>query len=503
MKSVEISADATRALARAAGRSALWSFAQNSGKHILAFTVFILLARLLDPQAYGLMALATALIALATVFVEQGFGEALVQREHVDDAHFCTAFWMNLGAGAALAASGWLAADAAAALLRQPEAAGLIRWLSPLVLILALGSVHQAILQREMDFKALAVRTLVSISVGGATGVGLAFAGWGVWSLVGQQLAGGLTGLALLWASCSWRPRLTFSIARFGELWRFGRHVVGVRLVDFVNRKSDDLIVGYFLGPAALGIYNLGYQMLVVMEQFLCKGFDALALSAFSRLQGNRELLRKALFTAVELSALLAFPMFLGAIATAPELVAALLGERWAPSSRIIQILACVGMIHAVFHYNHAVFKACGRPALSLKLGLIEAIFNTAAFLVAVRWGVEAVAAAYAVRAYLLAPLALSAVRGLIPFETTDYLRRLAIPLLASVAMMATVVTVKWSVAVYFEAAVPVLLLVALGVAAYAAWLRILSPPLFRMVAGYARPANWRIGGAPSASGAV
>lgn len=465
-------------LAPRAANSTFWSVIQNGGKHAMALVIFVLMARLLDPDAYGAVALAGVVVTLVNALVEQGFNDALVQRDALEPGHLNAAFWLMLCSAGVFATVLFLLAPVIAVALGMPAVAPVMRWLALLFPLQALAIVPQALLQRAFCFRTLTLRTLAALLAGGVVGVWLAMHGAGVWSLVAQQITGAATALIVLWAGSRWRPGIRFSRRHALELYRFSRHVIGFNLLDFLKRKSDDFIIGVFLGPVALGTYSLAYQMLLMMEQLMCKGFDAVALSAFSRMRGDPLALREAFYTVARLSALVAFPAFLGAGLVMPELVAALLGEKWRGAVPVIQVLLLVGALHSVFHYNHAVFKACGRPHLSSKFAVFEALANIALFLLVVHRGIEAVAVAYVAVGFAMAPFSLWAVRDLLGLDVLRYLRQFLVPLGACVLMAAGVMAAEWGIGGQFGSRALLALLIVTGVVSYVASLRLLAPAL-------------------------
>lgn len=424
---------------QAARRGALWAFANNGSRQLIGFIAFLGLARMLTPEAFGVVALGTVFVLLGNLLMEQGLGEALVQHAAPRRLHLDSLFWACLGIGLALLGLVWLGAPWLARMLDQPQLEALLPALALQYPLNALALVPQSILQRRMDFRPLAIRGTLGLGIGCALGLGCAAYGLGAWSLVAQQVGGSAAGALILWASTDWRPRARFSLGHLAGLHRFGRKLVGVGLLDLFNRKFDDFLIGTVLGTTALGFYNVAYQAMLVIEQVVSKGFDALALSALSRLQHDRAALVAALQTAVRYAAALAVPVFLLAILFAEPLIALAFGERWLPAAGVLRILALVGALHTVFQFNHALFKAVGRPDISLRLGAIAAVVNLVGFLVAVRWGIEAVAWAYVLRGYALAPLTLLRVRGLTGLSLGAYLRHL-VPALAGGAAMCAVV---------------------------------------------------------------
>src|SRR5829696_894578 len=194
-------------LQQKAVKGIFWSFVQKWGRAGVTTITFVILSRLLAPEAFGLVALATAFTVFIELFLDQGFGSAIVQREKLDPEHLDTAFWLNvltsiLMTGGLIAVSGLLGA-----LFEEPRLASVLRWLSITLILSGLSSTQISILQRKLAFKEFAIRSMVANAVGGIVGVIMAFSGYGVWSLVGQDVASGVVRAIILWRSSDWRPR--------------------------------------------------------------------------------------------------------------------------------------------------------------------------------------------------------------------------------------------------------------------------------------------------------
>lgn len=406
------------------------------GEQAMRLLVFLVLARLLDPEAFGLVALAGVFIALITTLVDQGFKTAVIQRADLEDLHLDTAFWTNLGLSFVLTGVFVAAAEPVAALLDEAELASVLRWLSLSLVPSALSGIQAGLLQRELEFKALAIRRWVGFAAGGAAGVGAAFAGAGVWSLVIQQIVIAIVGTVVLWQASEWRPRFHFSRTHLNDLFSFGIYVVGTDLVNFVNRRADDLLVGAFLGSTALGYYTVGYRVLTTMTSLITSVVSQVSLPVFSKLQTDLDRLRSAFYTAVYYTSLISFPAFFGIAMLAPEITVAVFGEQWAPSAPVMRVLAFIGILHSVAYYNSSAILAMGKSSWRMGINVANAVGNLIAFSIAVQWGIVAVAAAYVLRAYILFPLPLWAVHKLIHFDLRRYVRQYAPAVLGVLGMV-------------------------------------------------------------------
>ncbi len=433
-------------LRQKAAQGVFWSVIQKWGRAGISVVTFIILSRLLDPEAFGLVALATVFTTFVEIFLDQGFSAAIVQRAELEPDHLDTAFWINILTGLFMTVGGIAASGLIAGFFDEPRLAPVLRLLSITFLISALSSTQVAILQRRLAFKSLAVRSLTATTVGGVVGLGMAFTGFGVWSLVGQDIASGLAGVVVLWRSSDWRPGLNVSARHYKEMFTFGVSVVGNNALNILLRRSDDLLIGYYLGPTLLGFYTIGYQLLLVIIRLVTEVTNTVAFPAFSRLQREPERMRRAFYSVTQYTSLLAFPIFIGLAVLAPELVPAFFGEKWAPSIPVMQILAMIGILQSVFFFNASVIRASGKPLWEFGIMLLNTVFNVLGFLVAVRSGrgIVAVAASFVIVSYLVAPVSYIALRKLIQIDFKTYLWQFVSPLTASLVMVASIMGMKY-----------------------------------------------------------
>ena len=456
----------------------IWSATQNWGTQIFTFLTFLVLSRLLDPKDFGLVALATVFIAFAQIFLDQGFTDAIVQRDQLDQEHLDTAFWTSVLMGGLLTILLIILVEPIAGIFQEPQLAPVLRWLSLAFVFAALSSTQQAILQRQLAFKSLAIRALLSAALGGIVGIGLAFLGFGIWSLVIQNLVNVLVSAIVLWRVSDWRPSLRFSGKHFKDLFLFGLNVVGSKVLDFFNRRSDDFLIGYFLGPTTLGYYTIAYRLLLVLIRLLTSVINTVAFSAFSRLQHDLNQMREAFYTATQYTSLITFPAFIGLSILAPEIIPALFGPNWGPSIPVMQILTLIGILHSVSYFNGSVIKATGKPSWRLGIMFLNAVCNVIGFLFVVRWGIVAVATAYVSIGYLLIPISFVAVHRLIKIDYQTYFSQYKAPLGSSVVMVVVLAGLKYLLGETFGIYLRLLILIPAGILTYLMALRFTAPSL-------------------------
>lgn len=468
-------------LRQKAAKGVLWSLVQKWGRAGISIVVFVALSRMLPPEAFGLVALASAFTFFIELFLDLGFSTAIVQRADLEPEHLDTAFWVGILFGlvmtvATMAASGWIAS-----FFGEPRLAPVLRWLSLGFVISALRSTQTAILQRKFAFKTLAARSMIAQTLGGVLGVAMAFSGYGVWSLVGQDLVSGLVGVAVLWRASNWRPTFRVSRKHYNDLFGFGAFVVGNNALTAVVRRSDDFLIGYYLGPTLLGYYTVGYQLLLVIIKVVTEVTNTVAFPTFSRIQHQPERMRRAFYKVTQYTSLLAFPVFLGLAAVAPDLVPLVFGEQWLPSVPVMQVLSLMGILQSILFFNFSVIRASGKPAWQLRIMLLNAVCSVIGFIIAVRWGIVAVAASFVIVGYLLAPVTYWTVRQLIQIDLRTYLRQFVPSLMASLLMAAVVVGLRYllgdqAMNPYAKLAI----YVASGMLTYAVAIALAAPSIYR-----------------------
>ena len=228
------------------------------------------------------------------------------------------------------------------------------------------------------------------------------------------------------------------------DLFGFGISVLGEKILLFFTRRSDDFLIGYYLGPTMLGYYTIGYRLLLVLIRVVTGITYSVALPTFSRIQHEPERMRRAFYKATQYTSLLAFPAFIGLAALAPELVPALFGKQWTPSIPVMQILALIGILQSVLFFNGSVIKANGKPSWSLGIMFLTTICSVIGFLIAVQWGIVAVAISFVISGYLVAPVSYAALHRLINVDIKTYFQQLLAPLSASFLMVLAILGLKY-----------------------------------------------------------
>ncbi len=378
-------------------RGASWKLTSQILVQVGRVGFVLILARLLTPNDFGLVAMALVITGFVIAFADLGLGAALVQRQTIDERDRSTVFWIGLGAGLVLTVAGIALAVPLAKFYGEPAVQGLMAALSLSFLVTALGATQRALLTREMNFRTLEVSTIAGVYAGGTVGIACASAGAGAWSLVIQQLTNAGVATTVLWLTSSWRPRLICSLASLRSLGGYGGNVLGTRLTYAAQESALPLIIGRSLGSGALGIFTIAYTMVLAPLGRLAIPIGEVLFPAFARLQ--REPARMADFWLRALRVLAAFciPAMSGLVVVAPDLVPLVLGDQWVDAVPVVQILAWVGLLQALAAWNGTILMGLGRANTLFRATSAFLIVYVIAFLVGVQWGIVGTAVAYAI----------------------------------------------------------------------------------------------------------
>lgn len=365
--------------------SLIWKFLERIGTQGVQFVVAIVLARLLAPADFGLIALVTVFIALANVFVQSGFNTALIQKKNADNVDFSTVFYASLAVAALLYGVLFIGAPLIADFYNgQTKLIPVIRVLGIILLMGAVNSVQEAYVARNMMFKKLFYRSVGAIIPSGIFGVVLAYLGYGIWAIVGQQLMNSFLVCVLMWFTVKWRPQLIFSFVRFKGLFSFGWKLLCSALLDTLYRNIRDLVIGKMFTPADLGFYNRGDQFPKIIIANINSSIQSVLLPSLSTVQDDKPRLKSLARRSIRTSAFLLLPMMAGLAAVAKPLTLVLLGEKWLPAVPFIQICCFSYAFWPIHTTNLSAINAIGRSDVFLRLEIIKKCYGLAILALAI-----------------------------------------------------------------------------------------------------------------------
>lgn len=447
-------------------RSSLWSIFGTGSALVSNFVVFALLARLLQPVDFGLVAFAAVFIDLARSMILGSMPEELIRRKKWDETAASTAFWLNLAFALIFPVAIVAITVPLASAYGSAKLADVFLALSFSLLIDGMRGVHEAKLRREFGYKLLAIRTVTASLLGGIVGVLLAFYGFGVWALVASRLVAATLHTSIVLCSARWTPRLVFSRRECGVLLSFGADMMCARFLGQISGKVPDLAIGFVLGPIALAFFYVATRALNLLYQLAIMPLQTTSLSAFSRLD-NATSVRRAYVRLTRTTALVSFPVFFGAAAIAPDFVVVCFGSQWQPSGAVMAALALGVLPATLLTFSQPALIAVGRTRLVLASNLLVLVMNSIVAFAVVSFGVVAVAVAQVVRAHLMAPIGLHMLTKGICLSFGQSLRSVAEPGIAA-GLMATMVVLVRLALDDFPTTIRLTLCVMLGAAVYA-----------------------------------
>ena len=323
--------------------------------------VSVILAAFLGPRDFGVVTIALVYIGFIQMFLEQGLVTALIQRTDLRPQHLNAVFWMNLLLSVTLGGLSVLCSHWWAQLNHLPSLTGIIAALSIGIPVQGLTIVQLALLQKGLDFKSLSIRSNIAVLFGGMVGIGMAFAGFGIWALVGQQLAKDLVALVLLWKVSTWRPGLELSWSHFKDLLSFSVPTFVARLGIFADTQAGVILLGAFFGPVAAGLYRLADRLTSTAMAATTGAIQTASLPEFSRNQGDPRELRKSVLSCIRMSSTLTLPVLAG-LASVSDSLMATLGPQWIPAANVAKIFSILGMILSFAIYTGPLLQAVGKP---------------------------------------------------------------------------------------------------------------------------------------------
>lgn len=373
----------------------LWRFAERCGAQGVAFVVSIVLARLLSPSVYGTIALVTVFTTILNVFIDSGFGSALIQKKDADDVDFSTVFYFNITICVLLYIIMFFCAPFIANFYNDESLVSIIRVLSLTLIISGVKNVQQAYVSRTLQFKRFFFATLGGTVGAAIIGITLAYTGFGVWALVIQQIFNALVDTIILWCTVKWRPKKKFSLKRLKGLFSYGWKLLVSALLETGYNNVRQLIIGKLYSSSDLGYYNKGKQFPNLIITNVNTAIDSVIFPVISSKQNDISEVKRFTRQAIRVSSFVIWPIVIGLAASAETVVRLLLTDKWLPCVPYLQIFCLVYGFLPIHTANLNAIKAVGRSDIFLKLEIIKKTVGIVSILVSMPFGVMPMALAY------------------------------------------------------------------------------------------------------------
>jgi O-antigen/teichoic acid export membrane protein len=367
----------------------------------MQFAISVLLARLLAPQQFGLIGLLAIFMAIPQLFLDCGFGSALIQKQNATQTDICSIFYFNIVVGTVTAGLLCLVAPWIAAFYNEPLLTPMARALSLTIVIGSFSLVQSTLLSKQLDFKIQTKVSLIASLFSGIIGVCMAFTGFGVWSLVAQQTSSTVFTTGLLWIFSPWRPAWVFSRQSLKEMFGFSSRILAVGLINAVIQNLHPMVIGKLFSAASLGFYTRAKTIAELPSHTLSGIVKRVAFPLFSTIQDDQTRLKRGTQEALAKLVSVIFPMTLGLAAIAKPLVLVLLTAKWAPCIPYLRLLCIIGLLYPFHIINLNILMVKGRSDLYCRIEAIKPILIGLSIAISYRWGISAMIVGYIVVAVI------------------------------------------------------------------------------------------------------
>jgi len=403
----------------------------------------IVMARLLTPVDFGLIAMVTAVTGFAALFKDLGLSMATVQKAEINHEQISTLFWINVAVSTTIALITAAVAPAIAWFYGEPRLTLITVALSLVFLLGGLTVQHQALLQRQMRFTALAAIQVISILAGVVAAIAAASMGAGYWALVIMQVVTAVFISSAVWLLCGWRPGRPVRRTDIKGMLLFGANLTGFDTVNYFARNFDNILLGRFWGASALGLYSRAYNIMMLPISQIRGPLNTVAIPALTHLQNDPIRFKMYYIKLITLIAFIAMPLMAFLFVCADQVIYLLLGSQWLGAAAIFKILCINAFIQPVSTTWGLVLVSLGQSKKYLTWGIINSIFISISFILGLPWGAIGVAAAYTIVSYvLLAPTLWYCFRQT-PIAIADFFSAIFRPVIASIIMGFVIFTVR------------------------------------------------------------
>lgn len=378
----------------------IWKFLENFGTQFINFFIQIVLARLLMPNDYGVIALTAVFIIVANVFVQAGFSSALIQKKSVSDVEYSSAFFAGIFVSMILYYLLFIGAPHISTFYSEPILKWVLRISSLTIVFAGLTSIQNAILIRNLQFQKIFNYRLLGILLQGITGISLAVLGYGVWSLVIANIVNSVVIAVSLWFVVEWKPQLSFSYSKIKDLFSFSSRILLISLLNTLYNNIQSLIIGKSFDPSTLGYYNRGMQIPTLIMINTDGAINEVMFPVLSKCQTDRGKLVSVFRRSLKTSCFIIFPMMVGLATTAEPLTILLLTEKWLPSVPFM-IIASLTCMTWPFSIKYQAFNAIGRSDVSLRLNIIGKSIGISLMIFSIRYGVYALVMSFFISSIL------------------------------------------------------------------------------------------------------
>ncbi|WP_264511394.1 MOP flippase family protein [Flavobacterium sp. N1719] len=383
-------------------KSLIWTFSDQVVVQIANLFFGLYIARLLGPETFGIIGIVLMFTNFAQLFVDMGFGSAIIHNQQLNTIHFSSVFWINSIAALLLYFLFYLSAPSLALFFKQPILENVIRVCSLTLLLNAFCVVQFSLMVKELNFKRKAIINWISLFTGYGAALYMAYNGYGVWSVVGMYLTMGCSNVLVIWLTTKWKPSFQLNKEAIKTIWSYGIHAFGDNALNYWSRNFDNFIIGKCLGTLQLGLYTRAYSLMLLPVKNLSTVISKVFFPAFAQRQEDKEKLAKHYLQLIQYISLVTFPLLIGLSLVSSEFVIIFLGEKWRAMIPILSLLCIVGALQSIVTLNGVIYYSLGQTKTAFKISILVNITLIIAFVIGVNYGIKGVAWSYLIANILL-----------------------------------------------------------------------------------------------------
>ncbi|MCP3927690.1 MAG: lipopolysaccharide biosynthesis protein [Bacteroidetes bacterium] len=378
-------------LAKATVKGVFWNYATFAVGKILVFITTVVLARLLDPKEFGLMAMALIIINFLTRLQNIGVADAFIYNQQESPHIANTAFFLSVFFGLFFTVFTFFTAPLVGSFFQEPQVAAIIQALSAWFIIVNLGSIHEASLRKALDFRRRLIPEVTQRVFKGGISIALAILGYGVWSLVWGQLVGVLVATVLYWYISKWSPAFTFDIKIMQSLLHYGSQTVFLKMLQGIIRNIDYLIIGRCLGSVELGVYTIAFKLPEILIEGIQSALVPAIFPAYAKIKSEPDILKKGFLLTLQYVSIISLPISLGIFFISSDFVEFFFTEKWVAAVPVMQALSLYAFINSFDAQINLIYRATGRLNTANVMGCIKVIISIPVLLLSSRYGLVAV----------------------------------------------------------------------------------------------------------------
>ena len=376
-------------------KSLFWTFSDQVVVQLTNLIFGLYIARLLGPETFGITGIVLMITNFAQLFIDMGFGAAIIHNQKLNATHYSSVFWFNCLLATALYSLFYFTSNWIALFFNQPILNLVIKVSSITLILNALCVVQMSLMVKELNFKRKAIINWISLLLGYFVAITLALQGYGVWAIVSMYLTNSIVNVLVIWFTTNWYPILELNKQAIQTIWSYGIHAFGDNALNYWSRNFDNFLIGKCLGPVQLGVYTRAYSLMLLPVKNLSTVIAKVFFPAFSQRQNNKHLLAVNYLKLIKYITLLTFPILIGLSLISKEFVLLFLGQKWREMIPVLSLLCIVGAIQSVVTLNGIIYYSLGKTNIAFKISILVNLIVIISFVIGVNFGIKGVAWSY------------------------------------------------------------------------------------------------------------